>query len=87
MKVIYKLLIPTLFIFLFNACNNSDGKFNTENGQIEIVTCTNGTTTIEENDLLVKGTNNTNVKITHNTSGSKEICIISGDAHLIRGTN
>ena len=86
MKKIYKLIAITLIVLLFGACGgNGEGNFDTGQEKIIIVQCdTNTTININTNDLLVKDDSNTIVKIIDDSNGTKTICTITGNAHIIR---
>jgi len=80
------LIISSIFLaLLFSACGGGDGEGNFDTGQQKInITNCESYTTIQTNDLLVKDDSNTTVKIVHDSNGTKTICVLSGNAHLIR---
>ncbi len=85
MKTIYLILATITTALLFSACGSGGDTFDTGEEKVVIVTCdTNTTTLIQPNDLLVKDSANTTVTVTHNSDDTKEICVETGSAHLIR---
>lgn len=87
MKNIYKLILVPLITLLFSACGDEgEGKFDTGTTQINITNCETYIT-LQEGDLLVKDNDNTSIKIIHNINNTKQVCVRTGSAHLIRKAN
>ena len=80
-----KLLINITLIALFLSACGDDGKgsFDTGSQQITVTSCETYIT-LQSNDLLVKDTANTSVKIVHDGNNNKKVCVVSGSAHIIR---
>ena len=87
MRNIYLLISSiTLALFLSACGDDGDGKFDTGEEKITVTTCENYIT-LQTNDTLVKDDNNTTVKIIHDSNNTKQVCIVTGSAHIIRATN
>ncbi len=93
MKNIIFILNTVLLALLLSACGGGGGSAEDNNqepnieNRVNIVSCDTSSstyTTIETGDLLVKDSDNTSVDIIHDSEDSKKVCIISGDAFLIR---
>jgi len=93
MKTLYKNVLATMLITLvtlsFSACSD-DAHFADAENQISInVACTTPTTInsyipLYSEDVVVKAEDNTTIEIYHTTDGSKRVCLVSGNAYIIR---
>jgi len=83
MKTIYQILFITILI-VFSGCGSSDkSTFDTGEQKIDITMCPIYID-VQTNDLLVKDSDNTVVEYSFDSNGTKEICVVSGAAHIIR---
>jgi len=85
MKNIYILMVITIAL-LFSACGDGDGRFETGDTKIDVTVCPI-IIAVDNNDLLVKNEDNTTIQVIHDANGSKQVCVLSGSAHIIRGNN
>lgn len=83
MKKGYILFVTITAIFLFSACGDGKGDFDTGDQKITIAEC-EIYTAVQENDLLVKDEDNTTVKVIHDANNTKKICVLKGSAHIVR---
>lgn len=89
MKNIYVTIMVSVIGTLFSACSGGgsggegDASFDTGEEKITITACENYIIT-QENDLLIKDEENTNIKVLHDINGTKRVCTLSGSAHIIR---
>lgn len=85
MKKIMQRTIIVSITLLLSACGGGTDKstFDTGQEQITISTCP---TTVEalSNDLLIKDSSDTIIEYTFDSNGTKQICVVSGSAHIIR---
>ncbi len=82
-------------IFLLGGCGSGeDADFNMDNTNnssssgskttIDISSCTSGNTSIKDGDTLVTD-DSSSVNISHQSNGTKQICVSTGSAYLVRG--
>lgn len=86
MKKFY-LIIPLALIFSACGGGGDSASFSDAQTQITIVDCNNTNpqyTNIEDKDVLVKDSQNTQITIIHDSNNTKKVCVISGSAHLVR---
>lgn len=85
MKKILQITIITFLIFVFNACGGGSDKATFDTGQqiIDITMCPIYIE-VETNDLLVKDSDGTSIDYMFDSNGTKQICVVSGAAHIVR---
>lgn len=92
MKRIYILINTISLALLLSACgggsgSSGDGLFDSGNTKISLSLCNNTNssfTAIEDEDLLKKQSADARVNIVHDSNDNKKICLLSGEAYLIR---
>ena len=96
MKKLYKnalvITLTTLVTISFSACGGGgdDAHFSDAENQVPInVACTTPATLnsyipLYSGDVVVKAENNTTIEIYHSADGSKKVCLVSGNAYIIR---
>ena len=87
MKNIYINIMVITIALLLSACSeNSESTFDTGEEKIVVTNCETYTV-VQTNDLLVKDSTNTVIKIVDDINGTKTVCVVSGSAHIIREAN
>lgn len=87
MKNIYsRPMVIATALFLSACSGDGGGSFDTGDQNIAVTAC-EIYTTININDLLVKDDDNTTIKIVHDANGTKQVCTLTGSAHIIREAN
>ena len=76
-------VVSLLSFFTFGCSGDGRGRFDTGSTNVAVGVCETYTP-IAANDLLVKDSDNTTIKIIHDQNGSKSICVVSGSAHIVR---
>lgn len=78
------ILTTTTLVLLLSACGgDGKGRFDTGNEKVIVSNCETYIT-IQVDDLLVKDSTNTTIKIVHDANDTKQVCVVSGSAHIIR---
>ena len=87
MRNIYLTISLIALVLFLSACgSDGDGKFDTGEEKITVNICETYVI-LQTNDLLVKDEDNTEVKIIHDSNNIKQVCVVSGSAHIIRKAN
>ena len=87
MRNIYLIISSiTLALFLSACGSDGEGKFDTGQEKITVTSC-ESYITLQTNDLLVKDDSNTTIKVTHDSNNTKQVCVATGSAHIIREAN
>jgi hypothetical protein len=81
--------VAFVFVIVFiNACSQNPQEDDSSQQKVQIIDCNATTpktyTTIEDGDLLVKDSVDTTVEIVHDSLDNKEVCVLTGSAHLLR---
>ena len=94
-NIINKTLLPIFVITSFTACGGGGGSASFENSEEIIPVSINCVVspssndisnyiTLNSGDVIVKDSDNAEVSIYHDSTGTKKICLVTPSAHIIR---
>jgi hypothetical protein len=85
MKYLKLILIAVILPQLFTACGGGGGTSESDNaGVTKIAMCTEGLTEVNTGDTIIEDEENTVIKVVDTDGVKREVCVVSGSAHIQR---